>query len=428
MDIYKSRHVRPELEIFSVPQTEVSLNSSEYQPFYPLYSFKDNENPIEFLVSDYSTRYLDLYNSYLYIRANITKRDGTQLPAGEVVAPGNLFLHTMFKNCCVKVYGTTISDSSGWYPYQAWIQNQLFYGAEKKSGELSTELYYKDSSPDEYDPERNPGFKARMTIASESKSFEMVGRLETGLFQQRRYLPTKTPITVSLERNYPEFSLSCATATSPCPYKINVDEAILYIKMQELSPDLLSHHQKLFEQGKASIYPYLQSRIATMTIPTGSMGLIGQTVFSGQLPEIITIGVVTLDAALGALNKNPYNFAPNNLSTITLSVGMEQKKMKFDFSKNQYLIGYKSLFDIAQDPLTGNGIGRADYINGNVLNVFQMQPSYDGALHLPREGEVKLELGITPAATEALKVIIWGQFQNTMQIEKNRAENIITNL
>ncbi len=163
-----------------------------------------------------------------------------------------------------------------------------------------------------------------------------------------------------------------------------------------------------------------------MTIETGSMGLVGQTVFSGQLPEIITIGVVTLEAANGALNKNPYNFASNNLSSITLTIGNEQKIMKFDFTKNQYLQGYKSLFDIAQDPLTGNDINRTDYINGNVLNVFQMQPSYDGALHLPREGTVKLELVVSPAATQALKVIVWGQFLNTMQIEKNRDGNIIT--
>ncbi len=253
---------------------------------------------------------MDLYNSYLYIRANITKADGTKLPAGEAVAPGNLFLHTMFKNCCVKVHGTTISDSSNKYPYLAWIQNQLFYGTEKKTAELSTELYYKDSSPDDYNPDTNPGFKARMEIASESKPFEMIGRLETGLFQQKRYIPTNTTIEVCLARNDPEFALSCATATSPCPYRINIEEAILYIKMQELSPELLSEHRKLSEKGKMSLFPYAHTRIVTMAIATGSYGLVGQTVFNGKLPEIITVGIVTLEAANGKLNKNPYNFFP----------------------------------------------------------------------------------------------------------------------
>ncbi len=109
-----------------------------------------------------------------------------------------------------------------------------------------------------------------------------------------------------------------------------------------------------------------------------------------------------------------------------MSVGTEQEKYKFDLSTNQYLMGYKSLFDIAQDPSTGNGINRSDYINGNVFCIFQVQPNYDGAQHLPREEKVKLELEMSSAATEPLNVIIWGQFQNTMQMQKTRDGNLIT--
>jgi hypothetical protein len=421
----EKRLVRPELAIFSLPLTEASISSSEYQPFYPISSYKESFNPIEFIVSNSNNLYLDLYNSYLYVKANITKSDGTKLPAGELVAPGNLFLHTMFQNCCVQIHGCTISDSANMYPYQAWIQNQLYYGTEKKSGELSTELYYKDSSPDDYNPATNPGFKARMDIASGSKSFEMIGRLENALFQQRRYIPTNTPVRVCLGRSPPEFALSCATVTSPCPYQINIDQTILYIKMQQVMPNLLSQHQKLFDRGQKSIYPYTESRVKALTIPTGSMGTVGQLLFSGQLPEIITVGLVTWVSAAGVLNKNPFNFAHHNLSAITLYVENEQKQINFDFSKSEYLTGYKSLFEMGQDPWTGNGISRADYINGNVLSVFQVRPTYEGALHQQQIGQVKLEMKFSSAVTEPLNVIVWARFQKTMQIGKNSASNSV---
>jgi hypothetical protein len=426
----KVQSVRSELDIFRLPPVDSSLVSAEFVPFYPTTSVKLGNNDIDFSIFVNGSRYLDLFNSFIYIKAQVLQQDGSKLPPGEKIAPSNLFLHSMFRNCCITVGGTAISDGSNTYPYQAWIQNQLSNGTERKDGELTSELYYKDSMPDEYDPDKNTGFKTRMDIAAESKIFEMYGRLATGLFQQRRYLPSKTHLQICLRRNSPELALSSATTQKEgvigCPYKIYIDEAILYIRMQELAPSVLLTHKRLFGQNKKGVYPFHQGRIAMIDVPQGTIDSSFRSVFTGQLPDWITIGIITAKAQTGALNLSPFNFGAHNLRSVSVIVETEEREIKFDFPNNQYLLGYKSLFEAVGDSNSGNDISRTDYKNGNVLSVFRLRaPNLSGDLQFPREGDLKIQLTFASAAAEQLTAVVYGQFQQVLEIDKTGTGTMI---
>ena len=195
--------LRSELDLFTNLPTDVSVLSSEFQPFYPTTSVAENENPIQFQITGNNTHYLDLASSYLYVKAKIVKKDGSKLAASDKVAPGNLFLSTMFENCSVTLNGTVISDSGNFYPYQSYLQKLLAYGESFKKTELTSELYYKDTDgPDVY-TDSNVGYKTRQDLASESKPFELIGRINSSIFQQKKYLPTKVGIDVILRRSTP---------------------------------------------------------------------------------------------------------------------------------------------------------------------------------------------------------------------------------
>jgi hypothetical protein len=199
---------RSELDIFSNFPTDISVVASDFQAYYPTSSYKENENPLEFHISGNGTHYLDLNSSYLYVKAKIVKQDGADLAATDKVAPGNLFLSTMFENCYVSANGTQISDSANFYPYQSWIQKQLSFGESYKKTELSSEMYYKDTiGADDY-TDNNQGFKARLGLAAESKPFELIGRINASIFQQKRYIPTNVDLNVILRRSSPKFALS----------------------------------------------------------------------------------------------------------------------------------------------------------------------------------------------------------------------------
>jgi len=205
--------VRSELDLFNIMSTDVSVISSDFQQYYPLTSVKENENPLEFFVPGDNTHYLDLHSSYLYLKAKIVNQDGSNLAATSLCAPGQLFFGSMFQNCSVSLNGTCVFDSSNFYPYHAWIQRQLSCGESEKKSELTSEIYYKDSAPDDYTLTGNPGFKSRYALSTESAAFEIIGKPYATIFQQKRYIPNNVNMSIAFRRSSPKFSLSSATTT-----------------------------------------------------------------------------------------------------------------------------------------------------------------------------------------------------------------------
>ena len=55
-----------------------------------------DSGPIEFHVSGTGDEYLDLAGTQLFVKAKITKANGTAIYADTQVGPVNLFLHSLF--------------------------------------------------------------------------------------------------------------------------------------------------------------------------------------------------------------------------------------------------------------------------------------------------------------------------------------------
>ena len=89
--------------------------------------------PIEFNVSGTGEEYLDLARTQLYVKAKITKANGTALDADTQVGPVNLFLHSLFSHVDVSLNERLISPSTNTYPYRAMLESLLNYGEEAKT-------------------------------------------------------------------------------------------------------------------------------------------------------------------------------------------------------------------------------------------------------------------------------------------------------
>ncbi len=90
MENLKMKEIWPELDIFSWPRLHADYASTETVPYYPTSTYQDNDHPLIFSIEG-SEKYIDLHNSMLYVRAHLTMKNGSNLPADEKVAPGNLF-------------------------------------------------------------------------------------------------------------------------------------------------------------------------------------------------------------------------------------------------------------------------------------------------------------------------------------------------
>jgi len=154
--------MRSNLDLSSVPGTDISVFQSDFHTYFPVSSVKDSSNPLEYVIPSSTTHYTDLQNSFLYITAKITKSDGSSLTASDNVAGSEDFFSAIFDSVEISMNGTIVSKSATLYPYKAHILNLLTHGKDFKETLLTSELYYPDSKPDTFVASSNEGFKARL--------------------------------------------------------------------------------------------------------------------------------------------------------------------------------------------------------------------------------------------------------------------------
>ena len=86
---------KSELDLFTLQPTQTSIEDSTVVEYHPISSIQ-NKQRIEFDVTGTGDQYIDVSNIQLYIRAKMTKVDGTNLDPNSTAAPVNLLLHSMF--------------------------------------------------------------------------------------------------------------------------------------------------------------------------------------------------------------------------------------------------------------------------------------------------------------------------------------------
>lgn len=130
------------------------------------------------------------------------------------------------------------------------------------------------------------------------------------------------------------------------------------------------------------------------------------------------------------IKRNPFNFQNFDHNNILLTSDSHTHitPIKSDFSKGLYLAAYLSLFESCgiffSD--TGNSITRKEYPNGYALVGFDLTEDLSASenhLSLPRQGSLRIDIQFAKALTEPICIILFAEFDNIIEIDKDR--NII---
>ena len=130
--------------------------------------------------------YIDLANTYLFVRAKIIRGVGTNLADDTPVAPINNWLHSLFSQVDVYLNDTLVTPSSNTYPF----------GAEAKKTQLTSQLWYKDTAGHMDATQENggnAGLARRRRHIVGSRVVEIMGRLHVDLFMQADSSSTASP-------------------------------------------------------------------------------------------------------------------------------------------------------------------------------------------------------------------------------------------
>ena len=80
---------------FSVPPSQTSLDDGSFTEYHPVLVLT-SARPIEFTISAENSNYINLANTFFYVRASVTGADGKDLEADVEIAPKYNFLLTLW--------------------------------------------------------------------------------------------------------------------------------------------------------------------------------------------------------------------------------------------------------------------------------------------------------------------------------------------
>jgi hypothetical protein len=90
------------LDLFAVPPTQISVEHG-YRVQKGLTAALTDQGPYEFAVSGAGDDYIDMFNTYLFVEAQIVNTDGSNLDPDTDVVPVDLWMYSLFSDVSVSL-------------------------------------------------------------------------------------------------------------------------------------------------------------------------------------------------------------------------------------------------------------------------------------------------------------------------------------
>lgn len=447
MSIYpdSTECLKSELDIFTIPHTQISFEDSRYEEVFPVTSV-ERQTPLEFrCLSDVD--YTDLSSVFLYIKTKIVQRDGlADIPAAnnmadiEKVYPINNFHASMFKNIEVYLNNTLVSSNDNLYGYRAFIEKLGTFHPETLQQNGACSMYFNDSGNlndiarfpvAAAHADKNLGATQRFERSKNSRSFEMYGKLHADIFNCNRHLLNGVELKLRLIRQDPKFCLMATDAAQN--YEIVIEKAVMYVKQDKVLPSVRESHDQEIMQ-KTAKYPIRKVNMKYFTKSAGLTDISELEICKGVLPRRIIFGFVNATAFAGDLHLNPLNFQHFNVRNITMRINGVAKpwdKLEFDFTNKNFLHGYLSLQQATEKLFTDNPLAikpfgkEASFENGHSLFGFNLAQNCGECLSLQTHGKIAVEIKLAQALDHPIVLIVFLEYDDILEV--NSFKNVVEN-
>ena len=364
--------------------------------------------------------------------AQVTDEKDKPLASTDECAPINNLAHSLYQQVQVYYNNTPVNSSVNSYAHCSYLNTLLNHGTDAKNTHLQTCLWSKDTANqfDNIDPKDknaanvardvNAGFVARQKIIAESKTFELFSRLNVDAFNTDRLLLNLVDVKIKLTKHKHAFCLM-----GKKPNKIKFLSAILYVRKVKINPEVMLAHAKLMEERNAQ-YPIRRTEMKTFTVVKGLSKTIINNLTNGTIPSRIVFGLVLSKAYEGDYELNPFNFQHFDASKVTLIVDGKEvdKSFDLDYANNKFTRAYHGLFTAIEGAAgdCGNDISKKDYKGGNCLYAYDLSADMCSSDHfnLVKIGNTRLELDFSKAVPDNITVVVYLEYENIIEINKNR--------
>ena len=245
---------------------------------------------------------------------------------------------------------------------------------------MTAALWYKDTATKmDTAGADNAGFTKRAMFTATSKTVDLFGRIHADLFHQEKLLITGVGMHVKMVRSKTPLALMSNEAGAN--YKVKIERATLHMRKVKVAHAVALAHAKALEYGNAK-YPLQRVECKTFSVPAGGR-----------------------DASLHV-------------------DGEEKCPLTCDFETGRIAQAYMSLFSLNVKAFKDEDIhvSRKDYVNGYSLFCYDLTPDLgeSDCFSLIKSDNVHLAINFAEELSRTINVIVYAEFQNVLQVDKNR--------
>lgn len=416
-----------EFDIFSVPPTQLSVigdNETEHRPTQPI--SVDRLAQIEFTTA--SNEYIKWSDTELYMRLRIKlerdDRKAVEADGWNSFTLENNLMHSMLQSVDLSINGRLITKSTITYLYRAYLDNLIGTSFAAKEGHLSSIGWVEhDGDNSRYKP------KPSATDLSYGEYFELRGKLCLDIAQQGRAFIGGLSYKLDIRFNKPEMVFVAKQMPSHYTFSWEIDNLSLLVHRTIVSQGTLTAHARALQHATAK-YPITRHEVRAATINSGMLDVMLESIFSGQLPRRILVGFATATSFRGNFNESALTFTHHNINQLNFTIdGQSYPRSPYapNFPNKLYMREYYSFLQaFNQDSMSPTyPLRYEDYLNEKVFFAYNFAPDlgdgcgFGGYLNFIKTGNLGMHIRFESAPKVPLVAIVFAEFDNLIQIDKN---------
>ena len=424
------------LNLFAVPTMAIGVDRSYYQTIHPCNAIQ-HYGPFEFQIPA-NNFMVALNRTYVVFEMRICKADGTALNHGAVaadkvkVSPVQYVGSSMFSQVKMYLHGHEVSDVQN-YGYRGYMEHELHLSQEMKETMLQMTGYAKEV-PDangSLDNEANTGFVSRGELLFNGHWVEYVSRLHLDMCQQNKLLLPLIDVRFLFVRATDNFLLKCYKAGSTENYRVEVRNIRLLWKVVEPSKDMVIALEDTLVRA-ACRYSINRTEVRTLNIPVSVTKTPENILSTGQLPQLVIVGIVPAVGYNGDYTHTPYffnNYKIRHVSIVAAGVPFPTRTRDLNYNAGTYVEAFIDLYKNLSltDSQDSNGLDMKSFKHFHNFYAFDLTPfqTPDGSFSLPQSGSVSLEIDFMTAVSQELTAIVYMVYNSMVLIDRYR--NIFKN-
>ena len=437
--------INPAIDIFDTPSTDVAYNGYRMVEISPTTT---GITPMEFVVPAL-TDYVDLGRSYFQLKLNLKYTDNSNVAAADNHIVNNM-AHSIIKYISMRLNGVLISPQTDTYAYKAFFETLLNYNRDEGETILAPQGWINafdvparlqivgtgndalnDTSHTD-NQKANRGLLQAATRLYVGKTHWLMFQPHLEVFHTGKVLVPNTEIKIQFHFNDPNFwTYGRNKETSNKNIRLlSQDIEIKFILCQlRLNQNVYKGLSVQRASKPAAVYPMVRSEIRTYTFQGTTDNWEENNIFQGRIPDRMIVGLLDAKAFNGDKDYYPFAFQKFGLESIkqivrgeeypyeTLQLnGTNSTRDKLGFFRFVLASG-------ASKKSVPTMIKPSDWGQGKncTLFMFDNVPSGDADSQMlnPRQsGDLQLKIKFNTAPGKVITVLIFGEFENLMEVDR----------